>query len=98
MLIPADQDKINTVSHVSTLCNPNTDIRATPTLIHIALTPPPCFFLFTPTEWSISTPRLPGTHQTYNRFRRTVQQKEKLLTIIVTEQDLYKTPPLPTHP
>ena len=39
MRTPADQDKINMVSHVSTLRNPYTDIRATPILIHIALSP-----------------------------------------------------------
>ena len=33
-----------------------------------------------------------------SRFHRTVQEKEKLLTIIDTEQDLYKISPLPTAP
>jgi len=42
----ADQDKINAVSHVSTLYNPYTDIRATPTLIHIALSPLVSLFFF----------------------------------------------------
>jgi len=39
-----------------------------------------------------------GTHQPCSRFQRTVQEKEKLLTIIDTEQDLYKISPLPTAP
>ena len=39
MQTPADQDKINTVLHVSTLSNPYTDIHTTPTLNHIALSP-----------------------------------------------------------